>query len=432
MDEGTDDEGVEAVAIEVDLPPSALAVMGDFETMTDMQQLQLVKNLMVRLKHKDLMEITFAINPILCRDFIGFLPSEIAEKILSYLEPAALCIVERVCGSWQRIVRAKDKLLWRRLLERNLIENQKWDVIYQRSFGADAQPGVKYQVPEAAWANWKSRYMHVDGLARNVSYNWHQGLYQESRIDDASIKSTPEAPQHPNVGGQGIYCIQFDDDKIVSGGRDHRVKSWNLQTHELEKEFVGHTGSVLCLQFDESKVISGSSDTAIRVWDLETGECTGVLNDHEQSVLHLNFNETRLVSCSKDRTIIVWRWLTDGTKSFDKEHVLRGHEAAVNVVEFDERYVHPILDLPTKCSWILSDQIAHAVAACWVGLLCGWGGLAEPSASTVHPSLRWPTTSYPPPPPAMAPANTPGTSFQPRAIVRSEFGTPTRVNLSPN
>ena len=99
MDDATDDEGVEAVAIEVDLPPSALSVMKDFETMTDMQQLQLVKNLMVRLKHKDLMEVTFAINPILCRDFVGFLPSEIAEKILSYLEPAELCVVERVCGS---------------------------------------------------------------------------------------------------------------------------------------------------------------------------------------------------------------------------------------------------------------------------------------------------------------------------------------------
>ena len=36
-----------------------------------------------------------------------------------------------------------------------------------------------------------------------------------------------------------------------------KVKQWNIDTYQLEREFVGHTGSVLCLQFDDTKVISG-------------------------------------------------------------------------------------------------------------------------------------------------------------------------------
>ena len=171
-----------------------------------------------------------------------------------------------------------------------------------------------------------------------VQRNWEVGNYHETSIEGASTKTRPEAqPQAQNVG-QGIYCIQFDEVKIVSGGRDHRVKQWNIDTYELEREFVGHTGSVLCLQFDDTKVISGSSDTKIMVWDMATGARTGVLGDHEQSVLHLNFNENRLVSCSKDKLIIVWRW-DDSVGMYIHEHTLEGHKAAVNVVEFDHRFI---------------------------------------------------------------------------------------------
>lgn len=162
--------------------------------------------------------------------------------------------------------------------------------------------------------------------------------YIETAIENASTQTIPGMPPQALGVGQGIYCIQFDDVKIVSGGRDHRVKLWNMFTHKLEREFVGHTGSVLCLQFDDTKVISGSSDTNIMVWDLETGERTGVLTDHLQSVLHLNFNDDRLVSCSKDKQIIVWLWDTSAMQ-YIHEHTLGGHTAAVNVVEFDSRFI---------------------------------------------------------------------------------------------
>jgi len=95
------------------LPDTANAVVHEFGTWSDGQQLQLVKKLMFKLKHKDLMEVASAIKPILCRDFISNLPSEITEKILSYLSPATLCISEQVCMAWQQIVAGKDNVLWR-------------------------------------------------------------------------------------------------------------------------------------------------------------------------------------------------------------------------------------------------------------------------------------------------------------------------------
>ena len=92
--------------------------------------------------------------------------------------------------------------------------------------------------------------------------------------------------------------------------------------HPMIKRFFGHQGSVLCLQYDNEKIISGSSDGTIRVWNIETTECVNVLTDHLkvvfetcdqnwpslpfQPVLQVKFNKTHLITSSKDDTIIIW------------------------------------------------------------------------------------------------------------------------------
>lgn len=157
-------------------------------------------------------------------------------------------------------------------------------------------------------------------------------------------------------GGNGIYCLQYDEEKIISGSRDNTLKLWHKSgasdsavagpavpvsdpQYKLGATLEGHTGSVLCLQFDNKKVVSGSSDSTIRIWDVETGTCINTLDHaHEQSVLHLRFIANRLVSCSKDKSVRVWNISDDGTEC-TLSQVLEGHKAAVNVVEFDEKYI---------------------------------------------------------------------------------------------
>lgn len=136
--------------------------------------------------------------------------------------------------------------------------------------------------------------------------------------------------------GNGIYCLQYDWEKIVTGSRDNAIKIWDIKSHELLRELRGHEGSVLCLQFDDTRIISGSSDATVRVWDLATGNCLQILDQHTQSVLHLRFLGEMLVTCSKDKTVMLWR-ADRRTGLFDPHHVLREHRAAVNVVEFDDK-----------------------------------------------------------------------------------------------
>ncbi|KAJ3343045.1 hypothetical protein HDU93_000215 [Gonapodya sp. JEL0774] len=154
---------------------------------------------------------------------------------------------------------------------------------------------------------------------------------------------------------EGVYCLQFDEDKVVSGSRDgetriggvltespfnpHRhlyyllldtIRIWSLRTHQPIRTLRGHSASVLCLHFQGSTLVSGGSDARILVWDLQTGAVVRRLEGHAESVLNLRYEsgEGIVVSCSKDRTVRVW-----GVKRGECRKVLRGHRAAVNAVQ---------------------------------------------------------------------------------------------------
>ena len=100
---------------------------------------------------------------------------------------------------------------------------------------------------------------------------------------------------------------------------------------------TGHTGSVLCLQYDDQVIVTGSSDSTVRVWNVKTGELINTLLHHCEAVLHLRFFNGTMVTCSKDRSIAVWQMNSPTDMSIRR--VLVGHRAAVNVVDFDEKYI---------------------------------------------------------------------------------------------
>jgi WD40 repeat protein len=56
--------------------------------------------------------------------------------------------------------------------------------------------------------------------------------------------SMPARAAHSN----GVYCIQYDEERLVSGSRDHKLRIWDFRTLTLRHTMTGHEGSVLCLQ----------------------------------------------------------------------------------------------------------------------------------------------------------------------------------------
>ncbi|GJQ77690.1 putative protein dimerization protein [Trypoxylus dichotomus] len=297
-----------------------------FEKWSETDQVEFVENLLARMCHYQHGHINSYLKPMLQRDFISLLPKKgldhVAENILSYLDAESLCAAELVCKEWLRVI--SDGMLWKKLIERKVRTDTLWSGLAERRQWIQYlfKPRPENQRPHSFY---RSLYPKIIMDIDSIENNWRNGRHILQRINCRSENS------------KGVYCLQYDDQKIVSGLRDNTIKIWDRNTLQSTKVLTGHTGSVLCLQYDDKVIISGSSDSTVRVWNVNTGEMVNTLIHHCEAVLHLRFNNGMMVTCSKDRSIAVWD-MTSQTE-ITLRRVLVGHRAAVNVVDFDEKYI---------------------------------------------------------------------------------------------
>lgn len=308
------------------------------------EQLDFMDKIVHRLSHYQLGKVDTFIRPMLQRDFITNLPGHLVELILFNVNSDSLKACEEVSTNW-RCALARGQH-WKKLIEKNvrsdslwsgLSEKRHWDKFLNISremsvlricekFGYD--PTTKREKIDQLilmHVFYSKLYPKIIRDIHNIDSNWKRGNYKLTRINCQSENS------------KGVYCLQYDDEKIVSGLRDNTIKIWSRKDYACSRTLSGHTGSVLCLQYDNRVIISGSSDATVRVWDVGTGECIKTLIHHCEAVLHLRFANGIMVTCSKDRSIAVWDMVSP--RDITIRRVLVGHRAAVNVVDFDDRYI---------------------------------------------------------------------------------------------
>lgn len=298
-----------------------------FEKWSETDQVEFVENLLARMCHYQHGHIDSYLKPMLQRDFISLLPKKgldhVAENILSYLDAESLCAAELVCKEWLRVI--SEGMLWKKLIERKVRTDSLWRGLAERrqwiQYLFKPKPGENHR----SHSFYRQLYPKIIQDIDSIENNWRMGRHILQRINCRSENS------------KGVYCLQYDDQKIVSGLRDNTIKVWDRNTLQSTKVLTGHTGSVLCLQYDDKVIISGSSDSTVRVWNVNSGEMVNTLIHHCEAVLHLRFNNGMMVTCSKDRSIAVWD-MTSQTE-ITLRRVLVGHRAAVNVVDFDEKYI---------------------------------------------------------------------------------------------
>ncbi|XP_014240972.1 beta-TrCP isoform X2 [Cimex lectularius] len=298
-----------------------------FESWSENAQIEFVQELLSRMCHYQHGHINTYLKPMLQRDFISLLPKKgldhVAENILSYLYADSLCSAELVCKEWYRVI--SEGMLWKKLIERKVRTDSLWRGLAERrtwiQYLFKPKPGKTH--PNHRF--YRSLFPKIIQDIDSIEYNWRTGRHNLQRINCRSENS------------KGVYCLQYDDHKIVSGLRDNTIKIWDRYSLQCVKVLTGHTGSVLCLQYDDKVIISGSSDSTVRVWDVVTGEMVNTLIHHCEAVLHLRFSNGMMVTCSKDRSIAVWDMYS--STEITLRRVLVGHRAAVNVVDFDEKYI---------------------------------------------------------------------------------------------
>uniref|UniRef100_T1K2I1 D domain-containing protein n=3 Tax=Tetranychus urticae TaxID=32264 RepID=T1K2I1_TETUR len=314
-----------------------------FDEWTDPEQTDFIQSCLAKMSHHQHSQINTYLRPMLKRDFISLLPKRgldhVAETILSYLDVGSLRCAELVCREWYRVI--TDGMLWKKLIERKvkaypifagLAKRRGWIRYLFKPAPGEQHPNHLF---------YRRLFPKIVRDIENTERNWRGGRHNLQRINCSSESS------------RGVYCSQYDDQKIVSGLRDNTIKIWDRNTLECTNVLTGHTGSVLCLQFDDKVIVSGSSDATVRVWNVEGGQPVNTLIHHCEAVLHLRFNNGLMVTCSKDRSIAVWEMVSPSDITLKR--VLVGHRAAVNVVDFDEKYIVSASGDRTIKIWNTSD-----------------------------------------------------------------------------
>eukprot|EP00698_Gefionella_okellyi_P016886 TRINITY_DN4878_c0_g1_i1.p1 TRINITY_DN4878_c0_g1~~TRINITY_DN4878_c0_g1_i1.p1 ORF type:complete len:432 (-),score=53.65 TRINITY_DN4878_c0_g1_i1:1399-2694(-) len=159
---------------------------------------------------------------------------------------------------------------------------------------------------------------------------------------DNSLELRHTLPAHYNW----IWGCKFTKDRLVTCARDRCVFVWSLYADHsapfLQQRLRGHSAVVTCLQFDNDKVITGSNDRTLRIWPrsvssdegLYDAENCSVLAEHTGGVFALAYNSTCLLSGSKDERVIVW-----DLETLKQSGVLSGHKNMIRAIQFDERRI---------------------------------------------------------------------------------------------
>ncbi|KAF3307605.1 hypothetical protein TWF173_002688 [Orbilia oligospora] len=232
-------------------------------------------------------------------DIMTVFPTEIIAQILSYLDHKSLLSCELVSRYWYSA--ALSSHVWR-----NTFEAEYGKLKPSRLYGRD----------------WKSMFE----VKRSLNRRWLKGQVN---------------PTYLRGHSDSVYCVQFDQEKIITGSRDRTVRVWDIATGQCLRVIgashdprpgsstIGyHKGSVLCLQFDDRILVTGSSDHTCIIYSLPDFEPFLTLQGHRMGVLDVCFDESHIVSCSKDTSICVWERSTGLLLNR-----LRGHEGPVNAVQ---------------------------------------------------------------------------------------------------
>lgn len=175
------------------------------------------------------------------------------------------------------------------------------------------------------------------GLPSLRKLHLFKSLYRRHHLLKNSWMNPEVAPHHfafPAHPAHVITCLQFDDDKIITGSDDALIHVYDTKTGVLRKRLEGHEGGVWALQYEGNVLVSGSTDRSVRVWDIEKGLCTQVFHGHTSTVRCLQIllpemvgktekgqaimvpEKPLIITGSRDSQLRVWRLPEQGSKRY--------------------------------------------------------------------------------------------------------------------
>lgn len=355
------------------------------------QRIIILQGLLTQCCFSQLSTVSSMVKELIRIDFVSALPTELAFKVLCYLDTASLCSAAQVSQHWRKL--ADDDIVWHKMCEQHIdkkctkcgwglpllekkrlreskikLEARKRELIgesrslaqemacqaQKRKFcdisrDAEILP-MKDYAPESSQSPASSAYTGaaLHNIVDTVSSKSPElgATSHESTTSGSPAKKTrpwkevySERYKIERNWRNGHYklkefqdtnsvlCLQFDEQYLITGTYDGNVKVWDVETGQLVRTLKGHIRAASALKFDASKLITGSWDRTVRIWNYHNGECICTFRGHEENVLCLDFDQKLIASGSADTNIKVW--------NFEEKScfTLRGHKEWVNSVK---------------------------------------------------------------------------------------------------
>ncbi|XP_054757338.1 F-box/WD repeat-containing protein 2-like [Lytechinus pictus] len=229
----------------------------------------------VQLRH-----LSTRLEGLLKRDFLRLLPKELANYLLSWLDPITLGRCCQVSHHWNKMVTECTEA-WQqscRVLGIQVPEDPD-----EGTCGSRIKNGL----------HWKTVYQ--------------KALWRLKQLRDGSAFDSTTLQGHT----ARVYSLHYRDGKVASGSDDLTVRLWDVASGKCLKVLQTHT--VADIKFDDLKVITASFDNTIACWDLISGERLQQFSGHSGAVFSIDYSDKLdlLVSGSADETVKLWR-LSDG------------------------------------------------------------------------------------------------------------------------
>lgn len=175
------------------------------------------------------------------------------------------------------------------------------------------------------------------GLPSLRKLHLFKSLYRRHSLIRRSWTSGKVKPSHVAFAAHPrhvITCLQFDEDKIITGSDDQFINIYETKTGKLLKRLEGHEGGVWALQYQGNTLVSGSTDRSVRVWDIEKGLCAQVFYGHTSTVRCLQIlmptatgamengspvmmpAKPLIITGSRDSQLRVWRLPEAGSRRY--------------------------------------------------------------------------------------------------------------------
>ncbi|KAG0744133.1 hypothetical protein G6F57_004473 [Rhizopus arrhizus] len=256
-----------------------------FDALPSSIQTYALFQLLKRSHRNTLKDTKDSILHFLKRDILLSLPASIAKNILLYLDVTSLCRASSVNRAWKELIDNAAEVWQCKMEENHFIPSSS----------------EAYNILHVAQNPYKKIVRRHIIMRRNWRLNRHRKLLLEGHEDDL------------------ITCLQFDDEKVITGSDDHRIHLYDVNTGQLRNVMEGHEGGVWALEYVGNTLVTGSIDRTVRVWDIERGLCRFVLRGHTSTVRCLKIvmpsmidgrlqpSEPLIISGSRDMTIRVWR-----------------------------------------------------------------------------------------------------------------------------